>query len=124
MFFLGELFLDVELKYDSPQLQKVLFRLLHNASKFGDVSTTITVKVTEDSRTEGRVTISNEGKPLAESVIEKIKKPFVLDENIMNHTKGVGMGLSISQALLKLHGSQLDFETTGKKVAVSFTLSR
>lgn len=117
-----ELELDSEsFVFDPTLLRSVLQRLLHNASKFGDESSTI--RVASETSPQGlRIAIENTGKPLDEKTIEKLIRPFEIDENIMNHSKGVGMGLSVCQALLKLQGSNLNFESKGKSVRVSFLL--
>ncbi len=114
---------DTELVFDAQQMQNVLERLVHNAIKFGDNDSTIEIAQKAQDR-KITLSVTNEGKPLSPDVISKILQPFALDENIMNHSKGIGMGLSISQAILKLHGTQLDFVTEGKKVTVSFQLDK
>jgi signal transduction histidine kinase len=107
--------------FDPTLLRNVLLRLLHNASKFGDEASTI--RVTAKPTKNGlRVAVENTGKPLDEKTIQKLIRPFEIDENIMNHSKGVGMGLSVCQALLKLQSSQLSFESEGKSVCVAFDL--
>lgn len=114
---------DIECVFDAQQMQSVLERLTHNAIKFGNSDSIIEI---EQTNADNKVILSvtNEGKPLSQDIIEKILKPFALDENIMNHSKGIGMGLSISQAILKLHGTHLDFVSEGKKVKVSFQLEK
>ncbi len=114
---------DSECTFDTHHIQNVLERLVQNAIKFGDIDSTIEIRQKEvDKKIE--LSVTNEGKPLSQDVIDKILKPFALDENIMNHSKGIGMGLSISQALLKLHNTHLDFISEGKKVTVSFQLNK
>jgi two-component system sensor histidine kinase/response regulator len=114
---------EIESAFDAKQMERVLERLVHNASKFGDTESTIEIQQ-QDLDNKVILSVVNDGKPLSKDVIEKILKPFALDENIMNHSKGIGMGLSISQAILKLHGSHLDFVSEGKKVKVSFQLDK
>lgn len=109
--------------FDSQILKSILQRLIHNASKFGDEGTSITIRTASGPDGSVKVSIQNHGKAIDTKTIQKIMKPFEIDENIMNHSKGIGMGLSISQALLKLHGSKLEFEADGKAVCVNFRLS-
>lgn len=113
-----------ELVFDQKILQSVLNKLVHNAIKFGDSDSTIKIKQEEFNDSHDRISIENKGKPLSPATLEKILKPFALDENIMNHSKGIGMGLSITQALLKLHGSKLEFESKDSTVRVSFLLEK
>lgn len=112
---------STELVFDQNHLENILERVIHNAIKFGKEGSKIQIKHTQ-TNDKNIISIENEGKELTTEVIDKILKPFALDENIMNHSKGIGMGLSICQALLKLHGSQLNISSKDKKVTVSFEL--
>lgn len=113
-----------KLVFDEKHFTNILERLLHNASKFGSEKSKIKIKITEEDDSRAKLSIINEGRPLSKDTISKILKPFALDENIMNHSKGIGMGLSISQALLKLHGSHLEIESEDKLTTVSFSLDK
>jgi two-component system sensor histidine kinase/response regulator len=112
---------DISVSADRKIIPQVLKRLLHNAIKFGDEKSTITITCSEN---EDQVvfSIQNTGRPISKEAIQRILKPFSLDENAMNHSKGLGLGLSLCQALLKTHGSQLQIESDGAETTVSFTL--
>jgi signal transduction histidine kinase len=107
---------------DQKILSNVYRRLVHNAVKFADEGSTI--EISGEAQKDGlfEVTITNKGKPIAEAVISQLLKPFTLNENVMHHSVGTGMGLSICQAMLKLHGSQLRFTSKSGQISVSFTL--
>lgn len=104
-------------------IQQILDHLLHNAVKFGPENTAIqlSVKTSEDNSCL-KFSISNTGKEIPQSTIEKIFKPFVLNEHSMNHSQGFGLGLSLCQALLKVHGSKLKFSNSKKITTVSFDI--
>ncbi len=108
---------------DDRVIRNVFRRLLHNAAKFADADTTVQV----EGHSEGglyRLAIVDTGKPLDESKVAALLKPFTLNENTLNHSVGTGLGLSICHALLKLHSSGLEFKANGKQVTVSFQLGR
>jgi signal transduction histidine kinase len=108
---------------DEKIIRAVLGRILDNAIKFGDSDSTIKVSAEVDNdRVE--LSVTNKGKSLAKDVIAKILKPFTLDENIMHHTKGAGLGLSICRALLRAHESELQIECPKGEFRVSFTLPK
>ena len=67
--------------------------------------------------------IENEGTPIDDRRIEQLMKPFTLNENTLNHSIGTGLGLPISQALLKLHGAKLSFTSAEECVVISFALA-
>jgi two-component system sensor histidine kinase/response regulator len=106
---------------DSQMLESVLVRVIKNAIQHGDVSEPITIKTSSDGD-KIKFEITNYGKDISKDTIDKILKPFALNENIMNHSKGLGLGLSISQSLLKRLGSTLAIESSKKQITVSFSI--
>lgn len=116
---------DLKVKTDPRQLKNVLQRIMHNAIKFGDTGTPVTIEIASGKNAKGDTTVfsvENVGNPIPEDQIDRILKPFSVDENIMHHSKGLGLGLSISQALLRLHNSQLVIESLLSGVRVKFEL--
>jgi signal transduction histidine kinase len=115
-------FLDKKIIGDSAAVSQVLRRLIHNGLKFAHEGSTIQIdsQLTQPHRI--RLSVHNEGPPLSDSVREKILKPFYLDEDVMKHSTGVGLGLTVCQALLKAHASTLEFQNDSSGVTVSFEL--
>lgn len=109
-------------KADPAVIEQVLVRILDNACKFGKKSEPIHLGFSQDA--DGvRVSVKNTGKSLNKKMIENILKPFTLDENMLNHSEGLGLGLSLSQALLKTHDSYLEILSEKDQVEVSFVLN-
>ncbi|WP_413585329.1 response regulator [Bdellovibrio sp. HCB274] len=106
---------------DVRLVKQVMQRLIHNAAKFGQESSEIEVKVAADGNV-ARFSVSNKGPHLSTRVIDKIMKPFYIDEDVMHHSTGTGLGLTICQAILKAHKSQLQFNNTDLGVMVFFEL--
>lgn len=106
---------------DVRLIKQVVQRLIHNAAKFGDESSEIHIESLR-SGTNLRFMISNKGPQLPLSVINKITKPFYIDEDVMHHSSGTGLGLTICQSILKAHGSLLQFKNTDHGVLVFFEL--
>ncbi len=109
-------------KADDQALRSVLSRLLDNAIKFGLEKSIIELSAEEKDDGQVVLTVANEGKALKPETIEKILKPFSLDENIMHHSKGTGLGLSVVQAVLKCLGSNLEVRSPKGKFAATFQL--
>ncbi len=112
---------NVKFPMDRKIVVNVLKRLLHNAIKFGNDGGEVILEVEGDS-TQLTFAIENQGKSIPADSIARLLKPFTLDEDVMHHSKGLGLGLSVSQALLKRHGSSLEIESNKNKTRVSFTL--
>lgn len=109
-------------KADSKALRSVLARLLDNAIKFGHEKSVIEFETRDLGEKSVQVRLVNEGKGVKADLIAKILQPFSLDEDVMHHSKGSGLGLSVVQAVLRRLGSQLEVESPKGKFSASFTL--
>ncbi len=107
------------LEADINFFKTMIHRALHNATKFGQAQSQILVR-TEIVKGQFILEIQNTGPQISQSVLDKIMTPFTLDENVMNHSVGLGLGLTICQALLKSHGGKLLIENKNDGVSVRF----
>ncbi|MEK2646714.1 hybrid sensor histidine kinase/response regulator [Bdellovibrio sp. BCCA] len=112
----------VNVKADVRLIKQVVQRLIHNAAKFGVESSEIHVESLRNGNSL-RFLVSNKGPHLPASVIDKIMKPFYIDEDVMHHSTGTGLGLTICQSILKSHNSHLQFKNTDQGVMVFFDLA-
>jgi two-component system sensor histidine kinase/response regulator len=115
-------FVEKRIVADKSMIQQVFNRLIHNAVKFGPTGAEISVKSALSSAHRVKFTITNPGPEIPKSVIDKILSPFFIDEDAMNHSSGVGLGLTICQSILKAHSSNLEIKSSGGQVEVNFEL--
>ncbi len=115
---------DFSIKADANIVSQALDRLIDNAIKFGDEESEIEISIATAADDSVEIAVSNSGKPLSEKIIEKILQPFALDEDILKHSQGLGLGLSLTQALLKRHGSRLQLQSTRGHVRASFLVEQ
>ncbi|MBC7457638.1 MAG: HAMP domain-containing histidine kinase, partial [Bdellovibrionaceae bacterium] len=102
-----------------PQLTKIaFFRALHNATKFGLANSEIYVRVYKSESHRLIISLENKGPQISSQTIEKIMKPFQLDENIMNHSIGMGLGLTICHTLMKTQNGELKVTNQDDGVSV------
>lgn len=94
---------------DRNVLEHVFNRLIDNAVKFAEKGSTVLCEFNIE-KDHSQIAIQNKGPTPKPEVIEKILKPFTLDENIMHHSRGTGLGLSIAQAQLKRVDSELKID--------------
>ncbi|MCB0384887.1 MAG: hybrid sensor histidine kinase/response regulator [Bdellovibrionales bacterium] len=112
-----------KIKTDRSILVNVLNRLIDNAIKFASKGSGIDLFVNEDVESgEFLFKVRNKGKAMNKETIARVLKPFTLDENLLHHSKGLGMGLSLSQALLKVLGSEIDISCPKGYIEVSFRI--
>lgn len=115
---------DYALKADPFIIGAAFERLLDNAIKFGDEKSNIEILLNDLNDQTVQLSIINSGKPLSKKTIEKIMKPFTLDEDILKHSQGLGLGLSLTQALLKRHASSLHIDCPNGHIRASFEIEK
>ena len=109
----------LDFKADKRLFLQILNRVVNNALKFGLANSTIEIKGSKVASFY-EFKIQNKGPTIPEVALKKIFQPFYLEENVMNHSIGIGLGLSICDKLLKLHGSNLNIKNTDDGVSVAF----
>jgi signal transduction histidine kinase len=101
--------------------EKIVKELFKNAIQHGTANTKILVTLSQEGQNLN-CSIENQGPPVNQDIIDKIHQPFKLPENIMNHSKGLGLGLSIIETLLKVHNSHLMVENLPNGVRFKFQI--
>ncbi len=107
---------EMKIKTDKTLFKEAFERLLKNANDHKKASTSVKVHV-KDSVLIIENTIGS-SEPLD---INLILKPFEIHEESFNHSKGLGLGLSISSLILNKLGFEVSFKT-GKKFEVRINL--
>jgi len=103
---------DFEVSADLDRLVQVTTNLLSNAIKFSESGASVALSaVTKDEWIEVRVTDTGRGIPedQQKSIFSRFEQ--VSDEDSRKH-KGIGLGLSICQAIIEGHGGQIGVEST------------
>ncbi len=113
-------------RVDQSRLRQVLINLLANAIKFTERGS-VTFKV----RYSGQIAkfeVIDTGPGIREEDRERIFAPFERGGHLGQQTQpGVGLGLSISQAIVQILGGELTFQSkpgTGSRFAVTLMLSQ
>ncbi len=101
---------------DSKMVRQMLLNLLSNAIKFTKEGGKITVSVHLSDSNELKIAVADNGIGIPADKIKDIAKPFVQVENIMTRThKGSGLGLSLVDRIMQLHGGKMVIESEYKK---------
>lgn len=116
-------YIDKKFVGDAAMVSQILSRLVSNAIKFGLDGSTIRIDAELISQHRVKFRVFNQGSSIADSVKEKVLRPFFIDEDVMNHGSGTGLGLTVCQSLLHAHGSSLDLINRDQGVEASFELA-
>jgi signal transduction histidine kinase/DNA-binding response OmpR family regulator len=96
--------------FDVNMLDKVLFNLLSNAFKNTPDGGKIHLSITVDNfENLVMIKVEDTGKGIAEEDIPHVFEPFYQDESGIS--TGTGIGLSLSQALIKLHQGEITLKS-------------
>jgi len=97
---------------DKRALKQVLLNLLSNAVKFTPRGGRITLRASRDPGGGLHVSVADNGIGIAAADIARAMEPFgQVDSSLTRSYEGAGLGLSISQRLVTLHGGRLVLES-------------
>jgi len=111
---------------DGQRVQQIVINLLTNAVKFTKNGGQVFVSVQHDADGNIVIIIRDTGIGIAQENLEKILQPFEQIENAFTRQhSGSGLGLSITLALVEMHGGTLQMKSAvGKGTEVSVLLPR
>jgi signal transduction histidine kinase/CheY-like chemotaxis protein len=113
---------DIRVIGDETRLVQVFANLLHNASKFSHEGGSIRVRL---DRTDDQavVEIRDEGAGMAPELISHAFELFVQGEEGLDRASGgLGIGLTLAQRLVELHGGLIDARSDGPGKGSTFTV--
>ncbi|OPJ62448.1 sensor histidine kinase [Clostridium oryzae] len=111
-----------EVDIDRNRIKQVMINVIDNAFKFTEAEDSITVSCDSDNNYV-YITIEDDGCGISEDDLPKVKEKFYKGKNIKSSN---GIGLSISDEIVKLHGGTLNIDSklgSGTAVMLSLPLS-
>jgi PAS domain S-box-containing protein len=93
---------------DAQQFQQVLLNLYFNAVEAMPEGGALTVRATARPPHEVVIAVADTGQGIAPEDLPKIFRPFFSKKK----TKGMGLGLSICEAIMKAHGGAIEVKST------------
>ncbi len=104
---------EILINGDKKRLMQVLRSLMSNAAKFSPKGETIKLSITCDDQSVC-IAIKDKGVGVPAKLRDSIFTKFTqADSSDTRRAGGTGLGLSISQAIVKQHGGEIDFESSG-----------
>ncbi|MFY7910336.1 MAG: two-component regulator propeller domain-containing protein [Emticicia sp.] len=105
-------FSNYNTSFDKDKLERILINLLSNAIKFTNEGGNVSLQITAEGETGIKMILRDTGIGLPAELTDKIFERFFQAENnveILN--QGSGIGLSIAQEFVKLHGGTIKVES-------------
>ncbi len=116
------------LRADPRLLKQIILNLLSNAIKFTPAGGQVTVRAEISAKDEMAIAISDTGPGIAEKDIETALAPFgQVGVSLVTKHEGTGLGLSLVQSFVDLHGGWLDIQSepgAGTTVTAHFPKQR
>jgi signal transduction histidine kinase/CheY-like chemotaxis protein len=110
-------------KADPARLQQVLWNLLRNAAKFTPERGDIYVSIFRVAAERVQIEVRDTGIGIPAEVLPKIFDAFEQgDANVTRRFGGMGLGLSISKALIEMHQGTIRAQTAGPGLGSTFTV--
>jgi signal transduction histidine kinase len=108
---------------DAPKVTMALINLLNNAMHFTPAKGQIQLNL-EKHGSEGWLSVVDTGAGIPEDQVNKIFDQFYQVENHMTrHHQGMGLGLSIVQAIAEAHDGRVWAESPGTDQGATFTIA-
>jgi CheY-like chemotaxis protein len=105
---------------DPARLQQVFWNLIKNAAKFTLPSGQITLRSSNSEKNWFRLEVIDSGVGIAPDALSKIFDPF--EQAGSAASGGLGLGLTISKAIVELHGGRIVAFSSGVDHGASFVI--
>ncbi len=112
----------IVLNADPLRLKQIILNLLSNAVKFTPAGGHVTVTYDVDDQHRFMLDVADTGIGIADEDLAVVLTPFgQVDSKLARKYEGTGLGLPLSQALVRLHGGELKIRSeVGVGTTVSF----
>ncbi|MGZ3412322.1 MAG: hybrid sensor histidine kinase/response regulator, partial [Isosphaeraceae bacterium] len=108
---------------DPVRLQQVIWNLLTNATKYTSEGGRITIRTRSVARGYVTVEVEDDGIGIDPLLIPRVFEAFERgDGAALHHVRGLGLGLTLSRAIVEAHGGKLEAASEGRDRGARFTL--
>ena len=106
---------------DAPRLQQVVWNLLSNAVKFTPGGGRVDVTVTGEAAWVV-VNVADNGRGIQPEMLARVFDRFYRSTPTIGSGEGLGLGLTIAQHIVQMHGGTLTVSSPGKDQGTSFVV--
>jgi two-component system, OmpR family, sensor histidine kinase CiaH len=112
---------DVRVRGDHESLVELISLLLDNAIKYSPAGGTVIIKTWRRGRS-GFISLADKGQGIAAKNLPHIFERFYQTDKSRGHNKGYGLGLSIAQRIVEVHGGSVEVRSAPGRGS-TFTVS-
>ena len=113
---------DLSVNADPEKLARVFSNLLRNAASYSYPQTEITISAKRLEH-DIQITFENRGKTIPQEQLNSIFEKFNrLDDARLSNTGGAGLGLSIAEEIIHLHGGKITASSQNETIDFVITL--
>lgn len=110
------------IRADVTRMTQVVGNLLHNAAKFSDRGSTVSLTARRE-RESAVVSVRDFGAGIAPEVLPRIFDPFVQGDQALQRSRGgLGIGLTLARRLVELHGGSIEARSEGPGTGCEFVV--
>ncbi len=107
---------------DLTRLSQVILNLLNNAAKYTPDGGTVCVTV-EERDERAVITVSDTGVGIPADLLPKVFDLFAQGDRTLDRAEGgLGIGLTLVQRLVEMHGGEVEAASAGRDMGSSFTI--
>ena len=111
------------IQVDPARIQQVLWNLIRNAVKFTPHEGQVTIRTSDSEDGRIRIDVTDTGRGIAPAALPGIFDAFEQGDLEIGHQfGGLGLGLTISKALVEMHQGTLRAASKGLETGATFTL--
>jgi PAS domain S-box-containing protein len=118
-----ELHGEVRGELDGNRLSQVFSNLVGNAAQHGSPDVPLSIRLDGRDPTSIQVEIANRG-TISPDLVPILFSPFRGSQHKGLRSQGLGLGLFITEQIVRAHGGRIDVESTGGMTAFRFSLPR
>ncbi|WP_409173005.1 heavy metal sensor histidine kinase [Variovorax sp. H27-G14] len=116
---------DATADVDAALIRRALFNLLGNAIRFATPASAIRIEVAVDGPGEVSVAVVNQGEPIDPAALPRLFERFYRAAQARDgSTRHHGLGLSIVEAIARMHGGRVFASSQGGETRIGFTVRR
>ncbi|MEX2496688.1 MAG: ATP-binding protein [Woeseia sp.] len=113
---------DIRVKADRLRIKQIFLNLLNNADKFSDKGAVIRITAAEQDK-EAAVSVKDQGIGIDGDMLDSVFHLFSQAARTTHDTRGgLGIGLTVVQSLVRMHGGRVTVSSDGEGKGSEFTV--